>query len=235
MSGRRPKHQRGHQRGLTLIEILVAMAIIAMMVASVWRGFRATIRGVEITEDVQDRYSTIRNAVDRMAGEISTAYLSFNRPPEEVRHFTLFEGRRGIDGSNLTFSSFSHLRMRKDANEGDQTVIQYFVGPDVDDSSRSHLYRRESKRLTGDRPEDFDRFAPAFVMCEDVEGLELRYWDPLTEDWTDEWRTTVVDGQPDRLPPRVEIRLLVRDEDDEIRAFTTQTVLAMQEKVDASK
>lgn len=222
-------------RGMTMIEVLVAMSIVTIMMLSVWNSFSATITATKLTEDIQERFASVRNSMDRMASEVSSSYLSFNRRPEEVRHFTLFEGRSSSDGDSLTFSSFSHLRIRRDANESDQTVIQYFLGDDPEDSSRTHLYRRETRRLTGDLPEDLRRYAPAYVMCEDVESLEFRYWDPTREEWLDEWRTTAVDQQPDRLPPRVEIKLGIMDDDGEIQYFVTQTTLPMQEKIDLGK
>lgn len=222
------------RRGMTMIEVLVAMGIVTMMMLAVWRSFSVTVRVSEMSVDIQERYSTVRNAMDRMAAELSTAYLSFNRNPAEARHFTLFEGRRDGQGDSVTFSSFGHLRIRRDSNESDQTVIQYFIERDPNDLNRTHLYRRETKRLTGDRPEDLRRFAPAYVLCEDVESLEFEFWDPIRLDWIDEWRTTVAEGQPDRLPPRVRIKLGIKYE-GEIQYFVTQAVLPMQEKLDLSK
>lgn len=222
-------------RGMTMIEVLVAMAIVTIMMLGVWRSFSATVTNSEMTGDIQERYSTVRNAMDRMAAELATAYLSFNRNSAETRHFTLFEGRSEGDGDSVTFSSFGHLRIRKDANESDQTVIQYFLAADPEDSSRTHLFRRETRRLTGDRPEDLRRFAPAYVLCEDVESLEFEYWDPTRTEWLDEWRTTVSEGQPDRLPARVRIKLGIKDDDGEVQYFVTQTILPMQEKIDLGK
>lgn len=222
---------------MTMIEVLVATAIVTLMMVSVWTSFRTTVRATKSTEKIQDRYATIRNAMDRMSSEVAGAYLSFNRPRGETRHFTLFEGRtQGDGGDNLTFSAFSHLRMRRDSNESDQTVIQYFIAEDPDDGNRTHLYRRETNRLTGDLPEDIRRYAPAYVMLEDVERLEFRYWDVTREEWLDEWRTTSNDAQPDRLPQRVEIKVGIRDDESrDLVYFVTQTILPMQEKVDLGK
>src|SRR5690606_31546594 len=101
---RRPRHEHGgwvmrgwrgsvRVRGMTMLEVLVAMAIVTLMMLGVWRSFSATVTVSEMTVDIQERYSTVRNAMDRMAAELATAYLSFNRNPAEQRHFTLFEGR----------------------------------------------------------------------------------------------------------------------------------------------
>ena len=227
--------QRARTRAMTMIEVLVAMSIVTLMMFGVWRSFSATVQATKTTEDIQRRYATIRNSMDRMAVEVSMAYLSFNRKPEETRHFTMFEGRQESGGDTLTFSSFAHLRIRRDANESDQSIIQYFLADDPEDPRRTHLYRRETKRLTGDLPEDIRRYAPAYVMCEDVASLEFKYWDPTRAEWLDEWRTTAADQQPDRLPPRVEITLGIEDDEGEIHYFITQAVLPLQEKIDLSK
>lgn len=221
--------------GMTMIESLVALAIVSMMLVAVWSSFGTTVTSIESTEKIQDRYSMLRNAMDRMANEIGMAYLSFNRPRGETKQYTFFEGRHEGESDSLTYSTFAHLRMRKDSNESDQSIIQYVVEDDPEDSKRKHLYRRESKRLTGDLPEQVYRFAPAYVLCEDVESIEFRYWDPTRFEWLEEWRTTALDAQPDRLPTRVEIKLGFTDEAGELVYFVTQVVLPMQEKIDLEK
>jgi general secretion pathway protein J len=223
-----------HMAGMTLIEVMISLAVLGMLMVSVWSSFNGTLRAMEVAEDIQSRYSIVRNGLVRMESELSMTYLSFNRPLDDDRHYTLFEGRDQGDSDSLTFSSFAHLRVRKDANESDQSVIQYSLEADPDDRSRVHLFRRESRRLTGDRPEDLPRYFPAYVLVEDVVSFDVKYWNPQLLDWQDEWRTTALDFQPDRLPPRVKIRLGVRDGGDVVY-FTTQVVLMMQEKIDLSR
>ncbi|MEE9386280.1 MAG: prepilin-type N-terminal cleavage/methylation domain-containing protein [Nannocystaceae bacterium] len=221
-------------RGLALIEVLVAMAILSMMVFSVWSTFSSTLSGMERSEKIQLRYSMVRTALSRMTAELGMAYLSFNRPPDEAKHFTLFEGRNEFDADTLTFSSFTHLRLRKDAKESDQTVIQYFLGPDRDGEG-VHLYRREARRLTGDLPEHLGEYVAAYILCEHVEFLDFKYWDVKEEAWRDDWSTVSNDAQPDRLPTRVMIRLGIRDGDEEIEIYSAQTQLFLQEKVDLGR
>jgi general secretion pathway protein J len=227
--------QRTRQRGMTMVEVVIAMAILAMMTVSVWSSFSATVKATEVVGDVQARYNGVRSAMNRMASEISMAYLSFNRPPGEVKHYTLFEGRADFDKDNLTFSNFAHLRMRMHANESDQSVIQYFVADDPEDSNRQHLYRRETRRLMGDLPEELENFEAAYVLLEDVKKLQFEYYDVTNDEWLEEWQTTVSGAQPDRLPQRVKITLVIEDDEGEEELYTTQTILFMQEKIDFSK
>lgn len=227
---------RRRSRGLTLIEILVAVAVMTMMTASVWTSFRSTAQSMRHAEQLQVRYAIIRNSMSRMSAELSMAYLSFNRPPDEDRHFTLFDGRDNFTTDSVTFSSFSHVRMRKDANESDQSVIQYFVDRDPQNPGRTHLFRRETRRLTGDTPDKMIELFPAYIFCEDIKSFDLKYWDNKKNDWVDEWRTVKQDMQPDRLPERVKITLGIWDATSEREIkYTVQTLLFMQEKLDFSK
>lgn len=227
---------RRHSRGLTLIEILVAITVLTIMTVSVWTSFGTTMQGMRHAEQVQVRYSQVRNAMSRMAAEMSMAYLSFNRPADEERHFTLFDGREQFTSDSVTFSAFAHVRMRKDANESDQSVIQYFLDRDATDGTRTHLYRRETRRLTGDTPDRLVEYTPAYIFCEDIKTFDVKYWDVKKVDWVDEWRTTKQDMQPDRLPERVKITMTFIDKTTgrEVK-YVAQTLLMMQEKLDFSK
>ena len=124
--------------------------------------------------------------------------------------------------------------MRRDADESDQSIIQYFLEQDPEDGDRVHLYRRESKRLTGDRPEDLERYFPAYVLIEDVVSFDVKYWDNKDFEWQDEWRTMAIDQQPDRLPERVWIKLGIQDGEDVVY-FDAQVVLMMQEPIDLGR
>lgn len=222
------------QRGLTLIEVMISFAVLGMMVISVWSSFKGTMKGMETSEEIQDRYAIVRNGVARITSELSMAYLSHNRPLDELKHYTLFEGRDSFETDSVTFSAFAHQRVRKDSNESDQSVIQYFVMQDPDNPRRTHLYRRESRRLTGDKPEDMEQFYPAYVLIEDVVSFDVKYWDNRNLEWLDEWRTMQLDMQADRLPERVKLKIGVRDGDD-IVYVTAQAILPMQERIDLGK
>ena len=148
----------------------------------------------------------------------------------------LFDGRDQFTRDTVTFSAFAHLRMRKDANESDQSVIQYFVDRDPTEPNRTHLYRREARRLMGDSPEKMQELFPAYIFCEDIKTFDVKYWDVKKSEWVDEWRTTKKDMHPDRLPERVKVTLGIMDPNNEREIkYTMQTLLFLQEKLDFSK
>lgn len=224
------------QRGLSLIEILVAVAMMTMMTASVYASFSTTAQSMRSAEKTQQKYAVLRNCLARMGTEVSLAYLSHNRPAGDERHYTLFEGRDQFNSDSLTFSAFAHIRMRKDANESDQSVIQYFLAKDPNDANRTHLFKRETRRLMGDVPEKMEEWWPAYVFCEDIKSFDVKFWDVKRIEWRDEWRTMKQDMQPNRLPERVKITLGVWDADlgKEVK-YVTQTLIPMQERIDFSR
>jgi hypothetical protein len=72
---------------------MISLAVLGMMVVSVWSTFKGTLQGMATTEEIQKKYAIIRNGLSRMESELSMAYLSQNRRVDDTNHYTLFEGR----------------------------------------------------------------------------------------------------------------------------------------------
>ncbi len=78
--------RRTTARGLTLVEVLVAITIFAIVAVVVFGGFSQTMINKQILEEDADRTHVIRVAMERMVNELSMAYVSSsaNLPPETV-------------------------------------------------------------------------------------------------------------------------------------------------------
>lgn len=225
---------RARQAGFTIIEIMVALAIMAGMMTLIWGSFSLTIRSKERVEVIEARYHQIRLGMNRMARELSMAFLSKNNPlnqnQQEPR--TQFIGQRNSSVDDLMFSSLAHVPLVEDAKECDQTMIRYYAAPDPEDRKVTNLMRRASRRLGSDKPgED----GPAYVMIEDIEKLHFEYADEsaLTEGkdkkWVDTWSTKSATGQPDRLPIKVRISLTVKNEAGDETTYVTATRIQMRD------
>jgi general secretion pathway protein J len=213
-------------RGFTLIEVMVAVGILAMVTTLVWGSFKQTFRTKTAVEAQSARYRTVRLALERMSREISMAYLSQNEIPQ-TDHRTLFSGKRKGNTDELRFSYFGHQRLYQDANEADTAQVVYYADRNYYDSRKTDLYRRETRRLqylkAEDQPNEVD------VVCDDIIAFRLDYWDARDKQWREEWVTDSADGQLDRLPGRVRITLTVRDERGAEVPFQTEVRLAMTE------
>lgn len=208
------------EAGFTMLEVLVSVAIIAGMMTMIWGAFSLTVRSKRRAEEIEERYHQIRLAMNRMAREISMAYLSKNDQPGAIKPRTQFAGQRNSSVDELLFSGLAHVRLRENARECDQSLIRYYGAPDPDDRSVTNLMRRETRRLGVERPgED----GAAYIMLEDVEDLHFAFFDDQANEWKETWNTTSADGQPDRLPSKVRIELTVRDEQGKEITFKTAT------------
>ncbi len=218
---------RRRYRGFTLIEVMVAVTILAVVSMLVWSSFRQTTLTKANIESQAARYRTVRLALDRMSREIAMAFLSQNEDTSQPERRTRFVAHRRGVVDELAFSYFGHQRLYEDAPEGDTAVVSYFSEPDRERRGAINLMRRESRRLGYQKPEELS--GQTDVLCDEVVRLKIDYYDARDKVWREEWNTLAADGQPDRLPIKVKITLTVRDERGKDIPFQTQTRIALQE------
>ncbi len=203
---RRP--QRASEQGVTLIEAMVAIAILSMVSLLIAGGFTHMSRNREKIDDHTQRSHAISMALRRIQRELSMAYVSAQVNPNDaltsVR--TCFIGRDRSNGDRIDFTSFSHQRLIRDSHESDQNELSYFLARHPEDNSRRVLARREDNRVD-DRPQEGGRVE---ILLEDVEDFQLEYLDPQTGLWQQTWDTTQAVGQANRLPSQVKIVLTVQ-------------------------
>jgi len=212
------------QRGFTLIEIALAVAVVATMGVLTWGAVASSFDAYETVKTIDQRYHNVRVSMNRMAREISMAFLTHPQRsgiPEPMWK-TIFVGKSGSDFSELQFTSFAHEVLREDAKESDQCEIGYTVEHDKDDREKKNLVRRVDPRI--DR--EPEKGGPIMVLAEDIKKFKLRYFDAKDDDWTDEWNTDrpEFDG---RLPSMVEITMVVEDENGKDISFVTKTRINM--------
>ena len=207
------------QRGFTLAEVLISIAILAMIGALTFGTFARAMEARDRATAITDRSHQIRQGMLRMAREISQAFLSYHRDCLDPRTNTVFAGKRSSNGMRLDMTTFSHVKMRADANESDQNELSYFVTQDPNAADRKNLMRREQNRID-EKP---DEGGVEQVMTEDVESLDFEFYDPRSDRWEDSWDTTARD-QKYRLPKYVSIILTVRDRAaNKDQKYTTKT------------
>lgn len=217
---------RRREAGFTMIEILISMAILAGMSTLIWGSFSMSSNAKRKIEQVEARYHQIRLAMNRMAREISMSFLSKNDMVGALHPRTLFTSARNNSVDDLMFTGLSHMMLRANGKECDQSLIRYYAETDPEDRSRSHLMRRESRRLGGEKPGEE---GPAYIMLEDVEELHYEFFDETANEWREDWDTTSADGQADRLPTKVRIVVTLIMEGKKEITLTTGTRLHMRD------
>jgi general secretion pathway protein J len=210
---------------------MIAIAIIAVVTTLIFASFRQTYTTKTTVENNGARYHTVRLALERMAREMSMAYLSQNEDTFQQDRRTFFVGTHHGDIDEIRFSMMGHQRLYADANEADTSQVVYYGGRDRNDSRKTNLFRRETRRLANLKPEV--AAGESDIVCDDILRLKLDYYDARDKLWREEWSTVAADGQPDRLPNKVKITLTVLDERRVEVPFQTEVRLMLQEPLNS--
>ena len=224
------------QRGFTLIEVLIAIAVLAIMMTLAWSSITGAVTAKRNLETSQERDHEIRVGLARMVRDLSSAYISANEEQSVLERRTMFIGKSEGTVDELGFSSMAHRILWANANESEQTIITYMSEADLEDSSLTNLVRRELRRPTNDTSSRRDKEpAELDVLIRDVERVKLEYYDWKEKAWKDRWDSTQADGERGRVPTRVRITLEVEQEDadgdKEIVKYVTQARLMLQEEL----
>lgn len=213
--------------GITLIEVMVAITIFSIVATLVYGAFIQTGRHKAKVEQDIDRHHVVEAALERMARELSMAFVSAQANPSPSMRVmnSAFIGTDRGRRDRVDFTSFSHRRLFRDAHESDQNEISYFLASDPAHRGDMVLARREQNRID----EDPTRGGRVQILLEGVEELELEYLDPTTKIWQQRWSTQNAADQPNRLPSQVKIRIRVQDPRDPSRSqvFGTRAVLPL--------
>jgi general secretion pathway protein J len=213
---------------MTLLEVVVAIGILAMVAALIHGVIDSLSRGKKGEAMRTERAHEGREAIGRMLRDLSSAYLSLHVPAITalMTERTAFVGRSGAPFDRLDFTAFAHKRTERDAHESDQAEVGYFVLPDPEMPEKMDLVRREQT------PIDTDPLKGGVVnvVAENVSEFDVRFLDPLTDQWVETWDSTQISGQPNRLPLAVSIRLVLKGVGDgPPYAYMTKEFLPIQD------
>ena len=194
-------------RGMTLVEVVVAVAILGMISLLLYGAFDALSRGKKGEALRAERARQGREAMARIEREMTSAYLSQHVPLSVslLASRTAFVGENGTN-SRVDFTAFAHRRLVKDVPESDEAEIGYYVVQDPDHDDKLDLVRREQT------PIDYEprQGGVSSVLVEDIESFHLRYLDPINATWVEAWNTSQVSGQPNRMPFEVHVKLTLK-------------------------
>jgi general secretion pathway protein J len=220
--------RRAAARGMTMIEVVVAIGILAMVGVLIHGVIDSLSRGKKGEGMRSERVHDGREALQRVVRDLSSAYLSMHVPTSQALQTekTAFVGRHSTQFDRIDFASFAHRRTDRDSHESDQAEVGYFVAPDPDVTDKMDLVRREQT------PIDLDPLKGGIsdLVAENLEAFELRYLDPLTGQWVETWDSTQVTGQPNRVPLAVRIKLVIKGVGNGSHySYTTKVFLPIQQ------
>ncbi len=221
------------QSGFTLIEVMVSIGILSTITLMLWASSQGAFKTKKAVESKMARYRVARLAMDRILRDVQMAYLSNNNiPGTEQTPRTYFDGVHRPDIDELRFTYFGHQRLYAESKEGDTAAIGYFGQRDKSDGGKLNLWRKETRRIAAERIDNGNIPGEAEVIADDVVKLELHYYEPVRKEWLESWRTNQADGMPNRLPSRVKVKLVIRDDRGEELPLESEVRIAMFQLLD---
>ncbi len=205
-----------YSRGFTLMEVLIATAILAIVMMLVYGSFVQTRRVIGRTEAAVDGLRGIRAAFSRITNDVGMAFLN------SANDATFFVGTDDYEGGypadQMDFTSFSHVQRSSQARESDQMEVGYYLRKDYEGAS--FLMKREKNRI------DLNPMygGKSYELCEDIMGLDFRYLDEGT--WLESWDSRV----SKKMPEAVEITMIIKDGNGVERSFRTITEIPLSGK-----
>jgi general secretion pathway protein J len=181
---------QGSEYGFTLVEILLAVALVAMMAALVFGSLYATTSAIDTVRTQSANEQIIRSTLRVMADELSVSVASTTATPW-VGINALYDGQ---PADTIAFPTMGEFRGAESAKDTELVRIVYTREGD-------RLLRFVRKNLYGLTDESIEQIE----LAGQVKGFNIRYYDKTSSLWLDEWDRTKT-GSPKAI--LIELTLL---------------------------
>jgi type II secretory pathway component PulJ len=212
---------------MTLLEVMIAIAILVIMMTLAWKTIANTSESKKSFEKYEERNHELRTALGRVVRDFEAAYLSLNEDRNAVNPRTMLIAKSSFKLPDIRFSTLGHRALWADANESEQTVISYLAHDDPEHSGVVDWIRSEQRRpsneLPATEPAEYD------VLVHDVAAVKLEFFNWKNNEWQDTWNTTQIDAQRGWLPSRVRITITTKAPDGRDYKIMSEARIWMQE------
>jgi general secretion pathway protein J len=202
------QNNRKTRPGFTLLEILIAMFILAIVLSTIFTSYTGTVRIVDQTEREAEMYAMARIALERMIQDLESAYFPTSKKSPEsekgpVQQAGFVGEDKEIDGRSadtLRFVSSAHLVLEEEGDGSGVAEIAYRV-EENEEGGRLVLYRADTPEFEKVSEEKTD----GAILCEGLFSVNFTYTDSdgeVYENWD-----SGEEKFKDRMPVMVSILL----------------------------
>ncbi len=196
------------RRGFTLVELMLAILLLAIMMSIVYGVVVSTVQAAQRVEEITLGTETGPAILARLREDLEAAIL----PAKDADSFAGYD-RKGSSGDRDRIDLVSAVMAYGPERDGEEAVfhgvneVGYQVIDSRQDPSVGVLYRREDYFLDAE-PLKGGRLSELYDR---VRHFNLQYWDG--ENWREDWSMKREKG---KLPQavKIELRIVVDDRDD---------------------
>jgi len=185
----------GRSAGFTLIEVLVAAGLAALILAALYASFFSVLKSRATVDKALERSGEIRRFLDNFSREAHSAFYSANN------RWTFFAGeedyKSGRPSSRLSFTSFKHPALQEARPSADLVSLSYFV--EKSNAGTYTLYRESASPFA--RQKDGILKIEA---VEDIDGFEASFYNG--KEWVKAWDASLEGRPPEAVKAILRIR-----------------------------
>lgn len=195
-------------RGFTLIEVLIAIALVAAILTSLYGAVFPVLETRERLEADIEKTRQLRRFIDTLTTELHSALFN------EANPFTGLTGTRdeslGRAMSSLAFTTLTYPAISSRRPTGDLKAVRYYA---LEDADRTLSLFKDSWNPYGEETAAAAEMVSVEVI-EGIEGFEAEFYNGET--WAKAW-----DAEAEKtLPEAVRVSVVVNDAGTQ-RKFTT--------------
>jgi general secretion pathway protein J len=197
-------------KGFTLIEILIAVFILAIVLSTVYASYTGTFRLIRATETDAELYGMARTVLERMTRDLEATAIWKGAFTFTARQYNL--GDREF--TRLTFRSTAHIAF----SEREETAGIAVIGYSVEEGTEKEGYALSRSDSLYRDPEKEAAPTGGFLLCDRIETLTYRFFDSVGREY-ETWDNGDDEAQKKKAPAMVEIRLSLVNEKDREHPF----------------
>jgi general secretion pathway protein J len=183
------------EAGFTLVEVLLATALVAVIAAMVFGSLHLSTVAIEGARRSAAREQLLRSTLRIMSEELATAVATPLVPMTGIN-----STQDGQPADTVAFNTVGQFRAGESVQESEMVRIVYT-------REKDRVLRFTRRNIYGVTDDSVDQFELAKL----VKGLNIRYFDTQANAWIDEW-----DGRARTSPPSaILIELTLTQEGDE--------------------
>jgi general secretion pathway protein J len=170
---------RHANRGFTLLEIMIAIFIFAVVITTIFTSYNAISSGNEIIDQNTASYEMATNCMNRMIIDLKSIYLSLppgysppalGEPPELYRIVGETIDIQGKAFPRLRFTSLSHIPFGEKRESGIAEIVYYVQAAE----DGNYVLKRADKLYPYG---EFEEKSGDPVLCRNVKSLTFKYYD----------------------------------------------------------
>jgi general secretion pathway protein J len=196
--------------GFTLVEILIAIFIFAVVLTTIYTSYTGTFRVIDETESQAEIYRMASIAMERMLEDLESIYISKREENpesgEETPHSFQFVGEdleiKGRCADTLRFISRVHINLSGQEQDTGVAEIGYYV-EEGDEGDDFVLFRSDKPMF--EKTFSLKEKAGGLVLCKRLVSMNFTYYEEDGE-VLKSWDSSS-DALKDKIPKMVSISL----------------------------